>query len=88
MNEEQREKVEMICKLWEDHEECCRTISNLTDFLQSEFSIYIGLFDKSTINIDFETKRAVLKGAINELNHLKETIEVKLSNKLGESCKQ
>lgn len=88
MNEAQEAKAKKISELLKDFEECCRTISNLTDFLQSEFSIYIGLFDKTTINIDFETKRAVLTGAINELNNLKKTIEGKISNELRESCKQ
>jgi len=90
MNEEQREKVKMICRLWEDHEDCCGTISSLKVINSRVGSIVISqpFHNMTTANIDFDTKRALLTGAINELNHLKETIEVKLSNELGELCKQ
>lgn len=89
MNEVQETKAKKICKLWEDYEECCRTISGLNVFLKNKCSIVISqpYNGMATANIDFETKTALLTGAMDELNHLRETIEVKISNELGESCK-
>ena len=89
MNEAQETKAKKICRLWEDYEECCRTISILNVFLKNKGSILIlsTCNDMATTKIDFDTKTALLTGAINELNNLKKTIEGKISNELGESCK-
>ena len=90
MNEAQEAKAKKISELLKDFEECCRTISNLNFMSKHAGSIVIKqpFHETSTANIDFDAKQAILTGAIYELNHLRETIEVKLSNELGESCKQ
>lgn len=91
MNEEQEAKTEKICELWTDHQNCCNTIVMLINRARehnNQKDLIISMLDYPDIRICNETmKHLILNGAIDELDHLRDTIKAKISNELGESCK-
>jgi len=91
MNEAQETKVKKISELWTNYQDCCNAIEMLTDRKRecnNQKSLTIYMFEYIDTIVCGEAKIAILTGAINELNHLKETIKVKLSNELEEPCPQ